>query len=107
MPSHRTRRRLEGFGLAYIEAAARGVPSIAVDTGGAAEAVLDGETGVVLPEATTPGLLADALRELLLNPARRTRLGLGARRHAASRTRAQHASEVYDAFLAAHLHALS
>jgi phosphatidyl-myo-inositol dimannoside synthase len=99
MPSQRTTRRLEGFGLAYIEAALRGVPAIAADTGGAAEAVLDGETGVVLPEAVTPGLLADALRQLILDPSRRTRLGAAARSRAAGFTYSRHAGEVYGRFL--------
>ena len=99
MPSQRTPRRLEGFGLAYIEAASRGVPAIAADTGGAAEAVVDGETGVVLPEAVTPGVLADALRQLILDPERRKMLGERARLRAVSFTFRRHAGEVYGHFL--------
>src|SRR5438128_243443 len=38
----------EGFGIVFVEAAACGVPSIAGASGGAAEAVLDGETGYVI-----------------------------------------------------------
>ena len=38
----------EGFGIVFLEAAAAGVPSVAGDSGGAAEAVVDGETGVVV-----------------------------------------------------------
>jgi phosphatidyl-myo-inositol dimannoside synthase len=98
MPSQRTPRRLEGFGLAYIEAASRGVASIAANTGGAGEAVIDGETGVVLPEAVTPGLLADALRQMILAPARRLELGEAARRRAAGFTFTRHAREVYGHF---------
>ena len=45
----------EGFGIVLVEAAAAGVPCITVGTGGAGEAVLDGETGLVVPGATTGG----------------------------------------------------
>jgi phosphatidylinositol alpha-1,6-mannosyltransferase len=40
----------EGFGIVFIEAAACGVPQVAGDSGGAAEAVDDGETGIVIRE---------------------------------------------------------
>ena len=36
----------EGFGIVFLEAAACGVPQVAGDSGGAAEAVVDGVTGV-------------------------------------------------------------
>ena len=36
----------EGFGIVFLEAAAAGVPQVAGDSGGAAEAVVDGETGL-------------------------------------------------------------
>ena len=45
MPSYQARSRVEGFGISYIEAARAGLPAIAGNTGGASEAVLDGETG--------------------------------------------------------------
>jgi phosphatidyl-myo-inositol dimannoside synthase len=38
----------EGFGIVLVEAAATGVPCVTIDTGGAAEAVRDGETGLVV-----------------------------------------------------------
>ncbi len=38
----------EGFGIVFLEAAAAGVPQIAGQSGGAAEAVLHGETGLVV-----------------------------------------------------------
>src|SRR4051794_13545563 len=40
----------EGFGIVFVEAAACGVPQVAGDSGGAADAVADGETGVVVRE---------------------------------------------------------
>ena len=45
----------EGFGIVFLEAAAAGVPQIAGDSGGAAEAVLDGVTGLVVRRPRGPG----------------------------------------------------
>ena len=73
----------EGFGVVFIEAAACGVPQVAGDSGGAADAVLDGETGVIVHNPAEPAVVAAALAGILDDDARRTRLG------AASRARAQ------------------
>jgi phosphatidylinositol alpha-1,6-mannosyltransferase len=77
----------EGFGIVFLEAAAAGVPQIAGDSGGAAEAVVDGVTGLVVDLPEDAGSLAEALRALLAEPELRARMG------AAARLRAQ---EVYD-----------
>jgi phosphatidylinositol alpha-1,6-mannosyltransferase len=69
----------EGFGIVFLEAAAAGVPQIAGDSGGASEAVLDGVTGLVVGSPEDPGALAEALRSLLADPARRRRMGRAAR----------------------------
>ncbi|MDP9791869.1 phosphatidylinositol alpha-1,6-mannosyltransferase [Catenuloplanes nepalensis] len=48
----RTRNRgldVEGLGIVYLEASATGLPVIAGDSGGAPDAVLQGETGYVVP----------------------------------------------------------
>ena len=42
----------EGFGIVLVEAAAAGVPCVTIGTGGAAEAVVDGETGIVVSDET-------------------------------------------------------
>jgi phosphatidylinositol alpha-1,6-mannosyltransferase len=42
-------RSVEGFGLVYLEAAAHGLPVVAHDVGGVAEAVMDGVTGLLVP----------------------------------------------------------
>jgi phosphatidylinositol alpha-1,6-mannosyltransferase len=39
----------EGLGIVYLEASASGLPVVAGDSGGAPDAVLDGETGHVVP----------------------------------------------------------
>jgi phosphatidyl-myo-inositol dimannoside synthase len=64
----------EGFGIVFLEAALSARPSIAGRTGGAADAVSDEETGLLVdPEA--PGALTGALRRLLSDDALRGRLG--------------------------------
>lgn len=40
---------VEGLGIVYLEASATGLPVVAGDSGGAPDAVLDGETGWVVP----------------------------------------------------------
>jgi glycosyltransferase involved in cell wall biosynthesis len=73
--------RSEGFPVSILEAMAAGLPVVATDVGGVAEAVVDGETGILVP-AGDPEALAAALRRLVADPALRRRLG------AAGRTRA-------------------
>ena len=58
----------EGFGIVFLEAAACGVPQVAGDSGGAAEAVVDGETGLVVDTPDDPGPVAAALARLLDDP---------------------------------------
>ena len=69
----------EGFGIVFLEAAAAGVPQVAGDSGGASEAVLHGETGLVVADPGDPGAVAEALRSLLADPDRRRRMGRAAR----------------------------
>lgn len=73
----RTRRRgldVEGLGIVYLEASAAGLPVIAGDSGGAPDAVLDGETGYVVPGRDVAAL-ADRLIELLTDPDRARAMG--------------------------------
>jgi phosphatidylinositol alpha-1,6-mannosyltransferase len=65
---------VEGFGLVYLEAALAGTPALAGLDGGAREAVLDGETGV-LCDGADPAAVETALRTLLQEDALRARLG--------------------------------
>ncbi len=64
----------EPFGIVILEGMARGVPIVAVNTGGPAELVLDGRTGS-LARSESPEALADALEPLLRSPELRRRLG--------------------------------
>ncbi|HEY3140787.1 MAG TPA: glycosyltransferase family 4 protein [Acidimicrobiales bacterium] len=69
----------EGFGIVFLEAAACGVAQIAGDSGGAAEAVVDGETGLVVHRPGDPRAVAEALSRVLDHDALRTRMGVAAR----------------------------
>lgn len=69
----------EGFGIVFLEAAAAGVPSVAGDSGGAAEAVADGETGLVVSRPDDPGAVAAALEKLIADPDLARRQGRAAR----------------------------
>jgi phosphatidylinositol alpha-1,6-mannosyltransferase len=72
----------EGFGIVFVEAAACGVPQVAGDSGGAAEAVADGETGIVVRRPEDLDEVVAAYTALLDDPARRREMGLAARRRA-------------------------
>jgi glycosyltransferase involved in cell wall biosynthesis len=64
----------EGLGIAALEAMAATRPVVASRTGGLAEAVADGETGLLVPPGD-PDALAAALARLAADPALRRRLG--------------------------------
>ncbi|MFF0228482.1 glycosyltransferase family 4 protein [Streptomyces sp. NPDC004629] len=73
----RTRRGgldVEGLGIVYLEASATGLPVVAGDSGGAPDAVLDGETGWVV-RGGDPNEAADRITTLLADPALRRRMG--------------------------------
>jgi phosphatidylinositol alpha-1,6-mannosyltransferase len=72
----------EGFAIVFLEAAACGVPQVAGDSGGAADAVVDGETGIVVRHPDDPTQVADALARLLDDPAERHAMGAAARARA-------------------------
>jgi phosphatidylinositol alpha-1,6-mannosyltransferase len=67
----------EGFGIAYLEAAAHGLPSVAGNVDGTLDAVVDGETGLLV-DPTDPAAVAGALIELLLDQRLAERLGRAA-----------------------------
>ncbi|MDR3106785.1 MAG: glycosyltransferase family 4 protein [Bifidobacteriaceae bacterium] len=78
-----TRTRLggfdvEGLGIVFLEAAAAGLPVIVGDSGGAPEAVRDGETGFQVSSTDVPGI-AERLIELLSDPARAKAMGQAGR----------------------------
>jgi phosphatidylinositol alpha-1,6-mannosyltransferase len=69
----------EGFGIVFLEAAACGVPQVAGRSGGAAEAVEDGRTGLVVDDPTSLSQVVTALERLVSDADLRARLGAAAR----------------------------
>ena len=72
----------EGFGIVFVEASASGVPVLAGSSGGAAEAVLDGITGLVVPAPVRVAQAAPLLEQLLSRPDVARRMGEAGRRRA-------------------------
>ncbi|MEL7672201.1 MAG: glycosyltransferase family 4 protein [Chloroflexota bacterium] len=102
LPSLNVGGKFEGFGLVFLEASAAGLPVIGTRGSGVEEAVIDGETGLLVPQ-DDPGALAEAILRLLRDPALRARLGAAGRAHAARqdwRAVATRVREVYTALLA-------
>jgi len=69
---------VEGLGIVFLEAAACGKPVVAGRSGGAVEAVCDGETGLVV-EGTELKAVALGLARLLGDPAEAARMGKAGR----------------------------
>jgi glycosyltransferase involved in cell wall biosynthesis len=68
----------EGWGMTLTEAAACGTPAVATDIAGHRDAVVDGETGVLVRDAE----LGAALAKVLADDELRARLGRAARKRA-------------------------
>ena len=73
LPSYR-----EGFGMVVIEAAAAGIPSIGSHIYGVSDAIVENETGLLVPPGDAPQLAA-ALSRLAGDEALRERLALAGR----------------------------
>jgi glycosyltransferase involved in cell wall biosynthesis len=73
--------RREGFAVSLVEAMACGLPVVATDVSGVAEAVGEGPAGVVV-RPDDPRAIADAVERLFADPALRARFGRAARARA-------------------------
>jgi glycosyltransferase involved in cell wall biosynthesis len=71
----------EGVPQSLMQAAACGLPAVATPIGAIREAVLDGETGLLVPPRD-PAALAAALEQLMTDAALRARMGRAALAHA-------------------------
>ncbi len=69
-------KSIEGFGIAYIEAANFKIPSIASDIGGTPEAVIHNKTGLIIKHIDE---LDEAIKNLIDNKQNRLKLGQNAK----------------------------
>ena len=65
---------VEGFGMAFIDAAFHGIPSVGSRSGGISDAIIEGETGL-LAEAGNQEEITKKLTKLLDDAELRTKLG--------------------------------
>lgn len=84
--------KIEGIPGVVLEAAIRGVPSVCFDVGGINEAVIDGETGRLIP-AMDYSALQHAIETLLDNDDTRLKLGCSARQFIAKHHMLENAVE--------------
>ena len=71
----------ESFGMVLTEAFAAGTPVVASDIAGYRDVVRDGRDGILVPRGDATAL-AETLRDLALDPARRARMAQAAAEHA-------------------------
>lgn len=83
----------EGFGIVFLEAAACGVAQVAGLSGGSAEAVVDGESGILVRDPTNVAEAAAALAALVDDPPRRAEMGRRARQRVLGELRHDLAAE--------------
>jgi glycosyltransferase involved in cell wall biosynthesis len=95
--------RFEGFPLAVLEALLSRSAVVATDVGSVAEAVRDGETGVLVP-AEDPAALAAAIRRLLADDGLRRRLGEQGRRLVLEQFTARHMTRAFESLYDGLLH---
>jgi phosphatidylinositol alpha-1,6-mannosyltransferase len=74
LPNRQVGQDIEGFGMVLVEAQACGKPVLAGASGGTAETMRLGETGLVV-DCEGPDLLASAVIDLLQDKERLTRMG--------------------------------
>jgi len=72
----------EGFGIVFLEAAAAGLASVAGRSGGSPEAVVHGETGLVVDKPSSVRDAAVAIDSLIADDRRRTAYAMAARERA-------------------------
>jgi phosphatidylinositol alpha-1,6-mannosyltransferase len=90
---------VEGLGIVYLEAQACGTPVIAGTSGGAPEAVLDGETGLVV-DGRDVHAVSTAVTQLLSDPQRRAAMGAAGRAFVTQRYAWEVISERFENILA-------
>ena len=92
LPSHQ-----EGFANAILEAMACGLPVVATDVGGNAEAVANGVSGTIVPPHD-PLALGDAIAGIAQNRARAQNMGVAGRARVEKTFSLESCARAYDAF---------
>ena len=72
----------EGFGLTVTEAMWKGKPIVASAAGGIQQQIVNGQSGILLPDPSDEAACGRAIRDMLANPAWAAKLGAGARERA-------------------------
>ena len=85
LPALNVGGKFEGFGLVYLEASSAGLPTIGSHDCGAEDAILDGQTGLLIAQNDVPALTS-ALRRLLGDEALRQAMGTAGRVYAEGQT---------------------
>ena len=81
LPSLNVGKRFEGFGLVFLEASAAGLPVIGTRGSGIEEAIIEGQTGLLVDQDDV-GALAASITRVLGDEALRARLGAAGRAYA-------------------------
>lgn len=90
----------EGFGIVYMEAAAKGRPSIGFAAGGVTDAVINGRTGMLVPPGDAEALFA-SMQCLAADKGLATQLGVAAHQRAVESFQQTHFRERVASILAA------
>jgi phosphatidylinositol alpha-1,6-mannosyltransferase len=99
MPSMNVGGKFEGFGLTHLEASAAGLPVIGTTDCGAEDAIVDGVTGLLVPQSAVTAALPGAIINLLTDPVRAKQMGAAGQERAQTQTWnrvAQRMIEVYE-----------
>ncbi|MCY4146193.1 MAG: glycosyltransferase family 4 protein [Chloroflexi bacterium] len=91
----------EGFGLALLEAGAAGTAVVGTDNCGVADAIIHGETGLIVAQKQLARELPQALVKLLSDPARAAAMGAAGKKHAQTQTWQSVAAQVSKLYQAA------
>lgn len=94
LPSINDDWKFEGFGLVNLEASAAGLPVIGTTGCGAADAVTDGVTGLLVSQERIAQELPQAILSLLNDPQRSQAMGIAGREKACQQTWDQAAQQV-------------
>ena len=86
LPSMNVGGKFEGFGLSHLQASAAGLPAIGTHDCGAADAIDDGVTGLLVSQDNIAAELPQAILALLRDPERAQRMGAAGRAKAQSQS---------------------